>query len=597
MRFLCALCLVVGCTTALPSPPPTASTEPPAISAPEAAKRLTLTRGGVSAEAPPGTLLVAMKTELKRSMDELSKRGDPPPYFISYEAADTQHTHISASFGAVAASDEQRNRSADVQVRVGSRSLDNTHTLRDVGFTFGFRFSAGVPLPLEDDASAIRAALWRATDNEYRKAVEQFGKVKTEKTVKVEEEDASDDFSAETPTHLVLSHVTAPVDRSAWEDRLRQYSAIFRQYPEIDSSVVEVDAIAMNRDFVSSEGSEVQVGSQHARVTITAQTRASDGMELSRFEAIDATAVDRLAGDAEIRKKIKIVIDDLLALRKAPLADAYAGPAILDGRAAGVVFHEVFGHRVEGHRQKREDEGQTFARKIGERVMPDFINVYDDPTIAAINGEELNGYYRVDDEGVPAQRASLVEGGILKGFLMSRSPARGFNHSNGHGRCEPGYEVVARQGNLVVDPTRTISREDLKAALIVEVKRQGKPYGLRFTEVQGGYTNTSRAEFQAFKVMPVMVYRVYPDGREELVRGADIEGTPLTALSKILAAANDFSVFNGYCGAESGTVPVAAISPSLLIAQIEIARKSKGQERPPILPPPPVGTAVKEAQR
>ena len=268
------------------------------------------------------------------------------------------------------------------------------------------------------------------------------------------------------------------------------------------------------------------------------------------------------------------------------MGEPYVGPAILDGRAASVFFHETFGHRVEGHRQNDDQEGQTFARKIGERIMPDFINVWDDPTVRTLNGTELNGYYPFDNEGTLARRVSLVENGVLKGFLMSRAPARGFNHSNGHGRRASGQDVVARQANLVVDPTREHTPQDLKNMLLAEGKRQGKPYGLRFADVEGGYTTTARADIQAFRVRPVVVYRVFPDGREELVRGVDLEGTPLTSLSTILAEGNDVAVFNGFCGAESGWVPVSAASPSLLVGQMEVAHKNKGYDKPPILPPP-----------
>jgi predicted Zn-dependent protease len=224
--------------------------------------------------------------------------------------------------------------------------------------------------------------------------------------------------------------------------------------------------------------------------------------------------------------------------------------------------------------------------------MPKFISVFDDPTIARLNDIELNGSYLFDDEGVPAQRANLVDQGILRNFLMSRSPTRGFTRSNGHGRREIGESVVARQGNLVVQPSEQVPVAELKQKLLAEIVRQKKPYGLRFHDISGGYTNTEREGPQTFKVLPLVVYRVYPDGREELVRGVDIEGTPLTVLSKILAAGDDFEVFNGTCGAESGWVPVAAASPSLLVEQIEVARREKGQTPPPILPAPALTPAT-----
>jgi predicted Zn-dependent protease len=181
----------------------------------------------------------------------------------------------------------------------------------------------------------------------------------------------------------------------------------------------------------------------------------------------------------------------------------------------------------------------------------------------------------------------LIDNGVLKSFLMSRSPIEGFPHSNGHGRRQPGLEVVSRQSNLIVESTKTVPEAKLREMLIDEVKRQGKPYGLYFEDITGGFTTTGRSGLQAFKVIPVIVYRVYPDGRpDELIRGADIVGTPLASFSKILATSNKPEVFNGYCGAESGSVPVSAVSPAILISEIEIQKKDKSQERPPLLPRP-----------
>jgi predicted Zn-dependent protease len=218
--------------------------------------------------------------------------------------------------------------------------------------------------------------------------------------------------------------------------------------------------------------------------------------------------------------------------------------------------------------------------------MPAFLDVYDDPSVFSLNGIPLNGYYPYDDEGVAGTPASLVEGGVLRGFLLSRSVPAGFHGSNGHGRRDHGHRVVSRQGNLIVDPAETTTPAELKTRLLEEIRQQGKPYGLRFHEITGGFTNTTRYGSQAFKVLPVMVYRIYPDGREELVRGVDLEGTPLASLERIEAAANDFDVFNGVCGAESGWVPVSASSPSILLGQIEVTRREKSQDRPPLLPSP-----------
>jgi predicted Zn-dependent protease len=281
------------------------------------------------------------------------------------------------------------------------------------------------------------------------------------------------------------------------------------------------------------------------------------------------------------------VANDVSALLRAPEAEPFVGPAIFSGRAAGVFFHEIFGHRVEGHRQKDESEGQTFTKSVGTKVLPDFLSVVFDPTRRKIGAVDLNGWYDYDDEGVKAQPVTVVDKGVLQTFLMSRSPIHGFDHSNGHGRRQPGLEVVSRQSNLLVESTNTVTEAKLRQMLIAEIKKQNKPYGLYFRDITGGFTTTQRTGLQAFKVIPVIVYRVYADGRpDELVRGADIVGTPLASFAKILATSDKPEVFNGYCGAESGSVPVSAVSPAILVSEIEIEKKAKSQDRPPLLPEP-----------
>jgi predicted Zn-dependent protease len=552
---------------------------------PEAAKHLDEIRPSAPATGGPAPLLSTLKRELERNVAELKSRANPAPYFMSYEAIEEHSVTIEASFGALKESSADAWRALDVDVRVGDKKLDNTHRVR--GDSDGMRdFTRSGWLPLDDDDAAIRSVAWLTTHGEYERALEDLDRVHANKRVMVEEEDSSDDFSVERVSHFHDKPAVLSVDRGAWEARLRRDSHAFAEHPEIFESSVTLEASAETRYVANSEGSTLQVARTHARIDVTASTTADDGMRLERTESIDAESTDALPDDARLAATVQTVVADLTALRKAPLVDPYAGPAILDGRAAGVFFHEIFGHRVEGHRQKDEEEGQTFSGKIGEAIMPAFLDVYDDPSISVLNGTHLNGYYPFDDEAIQGRHAPLVEHGVLRGFLLSRSPARGFLHSNGHGRRERGHRVVSRQANLVVDPVRTTTPEALKERLIAEVRAQGLPFGLRFHEITGGYTNTTRMGTQAFKVLPVMVYRVYPDGREELVRGVDLEGTPLVALARIEAAANDFSVFNGVCGAESGWVPVSATSPSILVSQIEVTRRQKGRERPPLLPAP-----------
>jgi TldD protein len=308
---------------------------------------------------------------------------------------------------------------------------------------------------------------------------------------------------------------------------------------------------------------------------------------LLRVETFQAPSASGLPAEAELMAKVDKMADDLAALRKAPVAEPYDGPALLSGRAAAVFFHEVLGHRLEGHRQRDEDEGQTFTKKVGQEVLPTFLSVTDDPTVREMEGMKLAGNYDFDSEGTPAQRVEVIKDGVLKNFLMSRMPVKNFSQSNGHGRNQPGLMPTGRQGNLIVSSTRSVPENELRKKLIEEVKKQGKPYGLYFDDIQGGFTLTTRALPQAFQVLPVIVYKIYADGRpDELVRGVDIVGTPLAALTRIMMTGDKEHVFNGVCGAESGQVPVSAVAPAMLFSEMEVQKRAHEHERAPILPPP-----------
>jgi predicted Zn-dependent protease len=339
--------------------------------------------------------------------------------------------------------------------------------------------------------------------------------------------------------------------------------------------------------LVNTEGSKLQHGRTFVTLNFSALGKAGDGMDLSASRSYQAKDLDGLPKADAIEAAVQKVASDLSTLLHAPVVDPYVGPAILSGSAAGVFFHEIFGHRIEGHRQRDEAEGQTFTASVGSSVLPDFLSVVFDPTRTRIGPVQLNGNYEFDDEGVKAQPVTVVDNGILKTFLMTRSPIKGFDHSNGHARRQAGMEVVSRQSNLIVESKKQVSEAELRRMLIDEIKRRNKPYGLRFEQVSSGYTTTRRRGLQAFTVVPLIVYRVYPDGRpDQLVRGADIVGTPLSSFAKIMATSDKPEVFNGYCGAESGSVPVSAVSPSLLVSEIEIQKKDQSQDRPPLLPRP-----------
>ena len=536
-----------------------------------------------TAPATP-VVLAAAKAELTRSMDQFRKQ-PVPPYYLSYEITETQSVEVLGSFGVLQNSGEHLRRQAFIDLRVGDYSLDNTRQVRGEQMFIADRFSQ-IQVPIQDDADAIRAVLWYQTDKKYKRALEQLTTVKTNSQVKVAQEDKSADWSKAEAENAIEPISPITIDRKIWEDKVRRYTAPFQKYGDIYDVVASLSADRETRWFVSSDGSAIQTSQTYYRLYVSAFTKADDGMELPRYESFFSFTPEGLPSDAAVLKVVDKMISDLKALKVAPVVDPYTGPAILSGRAAGVFFHEVFGHRIEGHRQKNEQEGQTFKKMVGQSVLPDFLSVYFDPTERHWNGVDLVGSYDYDDEGVKAQRLTVVENGILKNFLMSRSPIEGFPASNGHGRAQPGFRPVARQSNLMVVASKTVSRKQLKEMLISQIKKENKPFGLLFDDIQGGFTITGRTIPNAFNVLPVMVYRIYPDGREELVRGVDLIGTPLTVFSKIIAAGGDVGVFNGICGAESGGVPVSAGGPAILVSQIEVQKKQKSTERAPILAAP-----------
>jgi TldD protein len=531
-------------------------------------------------------MLKAMLSEMERAKAGLA--GEKlPPYFIGYEVIERDGLSIRGNLGALEESKRDNYRFINVDLRVGDYKLDNTHGDEGIYMAYADAVSLSKQLPIDDDLDALKVAIWKETENKYRGAAKRLESVKTSSAIRVTPEDQSDDFSKEKPVVSIAPTKKLSIDQKAWEEKVRKFSKMFQGHPKILLANVMLDVEVVNKYITNTEGTKLQFSSTHARLSVYATTRADDGMSLDRFEAFDVETWEKLPTDAEIEKTVALVIKEIEALREAPLAEPFTGPAILGGKATGVFFHEIFGHRMEGHRQKSEEEGQTFTKKLNELVMPSFISVFDEPNAAQLQGVDLNGYYPFDDQGVPAQKANLVENGVLKGFLLGRAPIAGFPNSNGHGRRQEGYPIVARQGNLMVQASAAVDENKLRELLRAEAKRQGQEYGLYFTDISGGFTNTSRYGPQAFKVLPVMVYRVYADGRPDmLIRGVDIVGTPLTALGQILAASNKYETFNGFCGAESGFVPVSATGPGLLIEQLETERREKGQEAMPILPAP-----------
>ncbi|MCP3141160.1 TldD/PmbA family protein [Pyxidicoccus xibeiensis] len=534
-------------------------------------------------------LLDAMATELTRNQQQLKMQSHEPPYFMSYQLKDYEQHAVAARYGAVFLDDGYRERKLYVDVRVGNYDFDSS-VAEGLEFSFstkGTSYIARKDGPLDDSPLALRTALWLITDEQYKSALFQFLKKKGEDVYAVEDPKRPPSFTKEKPSTHVQPPLQAPFNRERWVKLAREVSAQFNAHPELFDSEVRVSTDKVTRLFVSTEGTRLITEEVLYGLHVSAVTRAPDGQLLDDSRNFYSPTEAGLPDDAKVREAAAKVIEELLALRAAPAIDPYTGPAILAPEASGVLFHEAVGHRLEGDRQDGDNEGKTFKGQVGKLVLPSFISIHDDPTQRMLQGEPLNGYYLFDEEGVRGQRVTLVEKGVLRNYLLGRRPVEGFLQSNGHGRSQGTLKPVARMANLLVESTKAVSDAELKKMLIAEAKRQGKPYGLIIRDITGGNTNTSSYGYQAFKGVPRMVYRVdVKTGKESLVRGVEIVGTPLSAVNRILASGQRAGIFNGFCGAESGNVPVSTVAPAMLLQEIELQRAVEGKDRPPILSSP-----------
>ncbi|MEI7596666.1 MAG: metallopeptidase TldD-related protein [Bacteroidota bacterium] len=533
-------------------------------------------------------VLDALSDEVKRNMDAL-KSSEVAPYFISYRVNDIQSITIKASFGQLVSNEVKRASKMAVSVRVGNSTIDNSHQIKGEDYGW-FDWDQGVDVPCDGSVDGIKQLAWKETESKYRKACDLYSKVVANMAVKVEDEDKSDDFSKETPVlfyEAPLADSYRQIDNKLWEEKLKKYSAIFLENKDLRQGEALLMVNIERKYFVSTEGSKIAENRITCRLMLNGETIAEDGMVLPLYESFFGFETKDLPSDEEIIASAKNMVKLFGELKNAPIVDSYTGPALLAPASAGVFFHEIFGHRIEAQRMKNEDDAQTFKKKVEEKVIQEDLSIIFDPTITKLGKYMLNGSYKYDDQGVKSEKVTIIEKGILKDFLVSRTPIKGFPKSNGHGRAQAGMQAVSRQSNLIVTTAKPYTSKQMRQLLIDEAKKQNKEYGYLFVSTVGGFTTTGRYMPNAFNVTPTVVYRVYVDGRpDQLVRGVDLIGTPLSIFSNIEAAGDTPGVFTGTCGAESGGVPTSTICPEIFVKQIETQRKSKEQNKPAILSRP-----------
>ena len=558
------------------------------------------------------TLLRAMHDELQRSKQLTVVAGQDAPYFFSYTLTDAETLRISASQGAVVSVSRSHFRSPNAEVRVGSYDFDNTGHIYS-GIYSGSRYDGN--WPLDDDYSAFRTELWLSTDRAFKTAVESMAR----KRASLNNSAASSaeplpDFSKTTPI-VNIGKVTKPkLDDGAWSARAARLAAVLADYKEVLSSGLEMQLIEGPTTYMNSEGTAVRYNDDMYWIYAKAEGQAPDGMLLHDALSIQSLDLDKFPSEAEMRKAFTEVGEDVRALVKAPAAESYSGPVLMEPRAAAQLLAQLLGDNLRVPRRPLSDPGRNtpfapseFETRIGGRVLPESFDVVDDATQSSYNNKALAGFYPFDMEGVPPKRISVVEKGVLKSFLTTRQPIRGFPTSNGHARLPGSYgNYSASIGNLFVKSSETSSMADLKKRLIDMTMMRGKPYGMLVRKLDypysaGGSDLQSLAQASAQSggsarpvSPPLLIYKVYPDGREELVRGLRFRGLTTRTLRDILAASSETELFDfvnvaaplAILGAGGYLAPSSVISPGLLFDELELEPPQDQLPKAATVPPP-----------
>ncbi len=521
----------------------------------------------------------AMEEEMDRSLNQLKVDVFDPPYYINYQIRHHDHAEVAASFGALIRSFSSPTRTLFVDVRVGNEQFDssmpNSHKYHIEQF-----------VPIENDLDGLKRALWYETDLRYKQAIVNYLKKKGRFISGVDNHTLSD-FSKGKSQQIRLDNIpdwSLPIN--LLQELVRNVSHRFRKAPDIEKSQVKFIADRYIRYFYDSDRNKILEANIHYAIIIEAWTKTEEGSQIHDQITFYFSTMDQLPSKSKLEQGADELIISLKKLKLAHRMDPYVGPAIFSSDATAVLFHEAIGHRLEGDRLRNKKDGKTFLKKIGKQILPDFITIKDDPTLKKFKGKPLLGHFLYDDQGQESEEVVLIDHGKLKGFLLSRTPILGFSKTNGHARGDGIHFPTARMGNFIVRSENTVPDEILKQRLIDEVKHQKKPFGLIIKKIVGGETHTQSGFFQVFKGKPLYLVKVYPDGREEMVRGVDFVGTPLAMISKILLTGESLAVVNGFCTAESGNLPVTSITPSVLLSEVELQASNQSTVSKPILSAP-----------
>jgi TldD protein len=558
----------------------------------------------LSAQSSPDALLKAMKDEIERSRS-LEISGLDKPYFIEYTVEDLHTYGISATLGGILAKNSNHHRVPRARVRVGDYTFDNAN------YVYSDSGTVRAELPIDDNYSVLRRTFWLATDGAFKRGVEALTRKRAALKNMTQPEALADLWKAK-PVEKILPVKRNPISLDAWASKVKDMSTVFSAYPEVLASVVSFDVSDATFYLANSEGSTLRLPDSISTLQVRASGQAPDGMTVRDSANFSVLDFKTLPSDAELTKAADQVASRIKGLIAAPVGEAYAGPVLFEGTAAAQLIGEVLGPQFAVPRKPIGEPGRPvpfmpseFEGRIGSRVLPEFIDVVDDPSQKAWQGTPLLGYYEYDYEGVVPAPLTLVEKGKLKSFLLTRQPVKGFEASNGRARVPGAYGAnAAAISNLIVRASETVMKDDLRAQFLKMVQDRGKPYGIIIRRMDFPTTAASDELRRVFMSAaqgggsrpvstPLQVYRVYPDGKEELVRGLRLRGLSTRTLRDIVAVSDESFVFSymntlapmsmpggGYVS------PTSVIAPSLLFEDVELERPQDDLPKLPVVPPP-----------
>lgn len=532
-------------------------------------------------------LIPILKKDARRAL-RMRVAGFPRPFFCSFLLRDIEWFNTWASSGSMYRRRADHTRNVYCDIRVGSYRYDQT---TDGGLSDNDTERESVhhvTLPIDDRVyDGLRLALWRLTEAKFREALADFNHKESNRLSTFDPSGALRSFVPAKAVRSIKFESAESVDQERWVTFCRKASMWISELPHVSSSWVEFDGSQESRLLVNTEGSVVV---QHQRVfslSATLRKLSKDGSNVEQELVINAATQKELPSMREFKKLVLQKHQQLLKLIRAKKIHSFSGPVLLYPGPSGLLFHEAIGHRLEGSRLLSSGEGQTFKGQIGKRVLNVDLTIRDNPLLRSYRGVRCIGSYRYDDEGTPAKNTILVENGILKDFLNTRAAIakRGYT-PNGHARSKKFQRPISRMGVTIVEGKKTKTLAEMKALLVEEIKKQNKPFGMIVYETSGGETDTTSYDFQAFSGEISYATLVYPNGKEVCVRGVNFVGTPLQALNNIIAVGKEHEMDNGYCGAESGFLPITTIAPGVLLSNLELQAKEEELVTQYILPRP-----------